>query len=165
MSLRATVLPFPRLSLLLWSLWLLLNQTLDPGHVVLGAALAVVIPLLSRRLLPPIPHVRAPLKALSYLLLVQYDILVANLRVARLVLGPVRRLRPKVVQVPLDLTDPVVASILAATVTLTPGTVSIDLDLAARRLTVHALDAPDEASVVAEIKSRYEARLKEIFAC
>jgi multicomponent K+:H+ antiporter subunit E len=164
-TVRATLLPFPRLSATLWALWLLLNETLEPGQVILGGVIALVIPLLVRPVLPPIPVVRAPLKLVGYLLLVQYDILVANLRVARLVLGPVGRLRPAIVVVPLAVGDPVVASILAATVTLTPGTVSIDLDMAARRLTVHVLDAPDEASVVAEIKSRYEARLKEVFGC
>jgi multisubunit Na+/H+ antiporter MnhE subunit len=49
--------------------------------------------------------------------------------------------------------------------TVPGGSVTVDLDLERRRLTVHALDAIDDASVIDGIKSRYEARLKEIFAC
>lgn len=158
-------LPHPRLSILLVLLWLVLNQSLAIGQVLLGVVLGIAIGLLVRSTFPAIPRVRAPLRAMAYVLLVLQDIVVANFQVARLVLGPLARLRPRIVVVPLDLDDPVVASLLAATVTLTPGTVSVDLDLPGRRLTVHALDAGDDASVIGVIKSRYERRLKEIFRC
>lgn len=158
------LLPFPRLSALLALLWLLLNG-FSAGHALLAALLALAIPLAVRRVHPPLPRIRRPAAALSYVLLVLHDIVVANLRVARLVLGPVKRLRPRLVEVPLDVREPAVASALAATVTLTPGTVSVDLDLDRGVLLVHALDAADDASVRDEIKSRYEARLKEIFEC
>lgn len=159
------LIPHPRLSIVLATLWLLLNNSLSFGHVVLGAVLGVTIGLIARSTLPSIPVVRAPLKATGYVILVLRDIVVANFEVARLVLGPLDRLRPRIVEVPLDIDDPVVAAVLAATVTLTPGTVSVDIDVAARRLTVHALNATDDHSVIDGIKSRYEARLKEIFRC
>jgi len=112
-----------------------------------------------------VPPIRRPLAALAYVALVLGDIVVANLRVARLVLSPVARLRPRLVEVPLAVRDPVVASALAATVTLTPGTVSVDLDLERGVLLVHALDAPDDAAVREDIKARYEARLRRVFEC
>lgn len=158
-------LPCPRFSATLVLIWLLLNNTLYPGHILIGAVLGIVIPLLTRDLLPPLPVIRRPGKAIAFVLLVLGDIVVANLRVARLVLGPLASLRPRLVSVPLDIADPVVASILAGTVTLTPGTVSVDLDVEAGVLRVHALDAADDATVIGEIKTRYEARLREIFGC
>lgn len=158
-------LPFPRLSLALSVLWVLLANTLSPGQVIVAAVLAVAIPLAVRRVFPVLPPIRRPGAALAYAALVLGDIVVANLRVARLVLGPVARLRPRLVEVPLEVRDPLVASVLAATVTLTPGTVSVDLDLERGVLLVHALDAPDDDSVREEIKSRYEARLKRVFEC
>lgn len=161
----ARLLPHPRLSLALALLWLLFNQSLTVGHVLLGVALGMVIGRAVQATVPALPRIRAPMKALLYVGLVLRDILVANVEVARLVLSPLARLRPRIVVVPLDVDQPVVASLLAATVTLTPGTVSVDLDLAARELTVHALDAEDDAAVIEAIKSRYERRLKEIFGC
>ncbi len=158
-------LPFPRFSATLVLIWLLLNDSVAPGHLLIGVVLGVAIPWLTRDLLPPLPVVRRPGKAIAFVLLVLGDIVVANLRVARLVLGPLSSLRPRLVSVPLDIADPVVASILAGTVTLTPGTVSVDLDVEARVLRVHALDAADDATVIGEIKTRYEARLREIFRC
>jgi multicomponent K+:H+ antiporter subunit E len=58
-----------------------------------------------------------------------------------------------------------VATILGSIITLTPGTVSIDIDRERRILHVHALDVEDTAGLVSEIKTRYEAPLKEIFGC
>ena len=68
-------------------------------------------------------------------------------------------------EVPLDLRDPFVATILASIVSLTPGTVSIDVDQTRWVLCLHALDAPDSVALIHDIKQRYEAPLKEIFAC
>ena len=90
---------------------------------------------------------------------------VANLAVARAVLAPSLPIRPRFMRVPLDLREPNAAALLAGMVTLTPGTVSVDLDLDAWVLTVHALLADDEAAAVDAIKHRYEARIKEMFQC
>jgi len=108
---------------------------------------------------------RKPLMAFRFFLRVLGDIVAANLVVARQVLGPLDRIRPGFVEVPLDLEDPFVATILGGIVTLTPGTVSIDIDMEQRTLHVHALDVPDPAALIAEIKSRYETPLKEMFGC
>lgn len=56
-------------------------------------------------------------------------------------------------------------SLLVCVVSLTPGSVSADLSGDRRILLVHALDVPDADALVAEIKQRYEAPLKEVFPC
>jgi hypothetical protein len=61
--------------------------------------------------------------------------------------------------------DPFLATLLASVVSLTPGTVAIDVDRQRWVLLVHALDAPDPQALVREIKARYELPLKEMFAC
>lgn len=161
----ARLVPHPRLSVLLAALWLLLNQSLSLGHVLLGAALGLAIGWGLRSMLPELPRVHAPMKAVAFLVVLLRDIVVANIQVARLALSPIDRLRPRIVEVPLDVGEPTIASMLVAVVTLTPGTVCIDLDLDAGNMTVHALDAPDDASVIGAIKSHYERPLKEIFRC
>jgi multicomponent K+:H+ antiporter subunit E len=69
------------------------------------------------------------------------------------------------VEVPLDTASDDVATLLAGMVTLTPGTVSVDIDSARRVLLVHALVCEDPARTAREIKARYESRLKEIYRC
>jgi multicomponent K+:H+ antiporter subunit E len=161
-------LPHPLLSLLLLVCWLWLNNTLAPGHVLLGGALGVVIPYFTRRFWPEPLVVRRPLRVIEYAALVLYDIVVANLQVAVIILGPLARLRPAFVRVPLDLRTDFAVTVLASTVTLTPGTVSVEVETdgsGCRSLVVHALRCLDADDMVRTIKERYERRLKEILEC
>jgi multicomponent K+:H+ antiporter subunit E len=85
--------------------------------------------------------------------------------VARLVLGPLPRLEPAFVEVPLAATHPHTRSLLATIITMTPGTVSSAFTPDGRTLHVHALNVSDPLRVVADIKDRYEQPLMEIFEC
>ncbi len=162
------LLPHPLLSLLLLACWLWLNNTLEPGHVLLGAVLGVGIPYVTRRFWPEPLVIRRPLRVVEYAAVVLYDIVVANLQVAAIILGPLSRLRPAFVRVPLDLHTDFAVTVLASTVTLTPGTVSVEIEddgAGGRVLVVHALRCLDADDMVRTIKQRYERRLKEILEC
>ncbi len=169
-------LPTPYRSMLLFVVWLLLNQSLEAVHLFFGALLALLIPLLTLRFRDPQPLIERPLLALRYILRVFADIITANAQVAVLILGSKGRLRPAFVRVPLDLQHELPITILASTVSMTPGTVSAEIYPSAellepgqpmpqRWLLIHVLHMEDEAGLIAEIKQRYEAPLKEIFQC
>lgn len=159
------ILPHPLLSAILLFTWLLMVNDFSLGHWLLGAFLGLALPLLCRNLLLSTPRIRRPGLLLRFIALVLYDIVVANLQVARLVLGPKARLQPGFVEIPLELTDDLAITILASVITLTPGTVSADLSDDRRMLLVHGLDVPDPQALAADIKARYEAPLKEVFEC
>ncbi|WBU56467.1 Na+/H+ antiporter subunit E [Paracoccus sediminicola] len=157
--------PHPYLSVLLVLTWLLLVNEFRWGSLVFGIILAVLIPALIAPYWPKRETITSPGKWLAYCAMVVWDIIVANIEVARIVLFKSRRdLQPAWIVVPLDLRSPEAITMLAGTITLTPGTVSCDLSECGHALLVHCLHAPDPDSVVTDIKTRYEARLKEIFA-
>jgi multicomponent K+:H+ antiporter subunit E len=158
-------LPYPVLSLLLFVVWLLLVAEVSAAHVLLALFLAWGIPMLCRPFLKDLPPVRHAVAALRLVALVTYDIVVANIVVARLILGPTARLKPVFVQVPLTLTQPMSISLLASIITMTPGTVSSDLSQDNKVLIVHSLDCSDPEALVADIQQRYEKPLLEIFGC
>jgi multicomponent K+:H+ antiporter subunit E len=106
-----------------------------------------------------------PIVGLALFVRLVIDIVVANWQVARLVVGALDRLDPAFLEVPLDIEDPFVATLLGSIVSLTPGTVSVEIERERKVLLVHALDADDPPAMVARIKARYEAPLKEIFRC
>lgn len=162
---RARWLPHPALSVLLMLLWLMLNNTLSVGHLVLGAFLGWALPLLVRNFLVDVPKVRKPLLLCRFIALVFYDIVVANLHVARLVLGPKSRLSPAFIEVPMEIESDFVLAVLTSIISLTPGTVSAGLSPDHKTLLLHALDAPDVGALAHEVKARYEAPLLEIFEC
>lgn len=156
-------LPQPLLSAALLVVWLLLNNTLAPAHVLLGALLAWLVPQLAAPFRPAPVRLRRPLLAARLLAQVLRDIVLANLEVARRILGPEDALTPRFVWVPLDIEHPWGIATLAGIITLTPGTVSSDLSADRRYLLVHALNEGDPAALVADIKARYERPLMEIF--
>lgn len=158
-------LPQPLLSLCLWLVWLLLANSAAPGHLLLGAVLAVALPLFTVRFWPNRPRIQRPWKLLRYGVILSWDIVVANVAVARLILGPVGRLRPAFIRLPLDLDNEFALVMLIHSLSLTPGTVSADVSADRRFLLIHVLDVEDQAQLIARIKQRYEAPLKEIFAC
>ena len=157
------LLPHPLLTPALALVWLLLVNSAAPSQIVLGVLLGWAIPLFTVRFWPETVRIHKPLALPRFIGVVLRDILVANLTVARLILGRPARLRPVFVLVPLALNSDLAISLLANTICLTPGTVSARLTLDRRHLLVHALDAADADELIATIKARYEAPLREIF--
>ncbi|MEW5893887.1 MAG: Na+/H+ antiporter subunit E [Pseudomonadota bacterium] len=159
------LLPHPLLTPALALIWLLLVNRFTLGHIVLGLFLSWLIPLFTLRFWPEAVRIQRPLTLMRFIAVVLYDIVVANLIVARRILGRPEALRPAFVSVPLDLKSDLAISLLANTICLTPGTLSARLAQDRTHLLVHGLHVPDPAQLVADIKQRYEAPLKEVFEC
>lgn len=158
------VLPHPYLTVLLVLVWQILVNKITPGNLLLGLILGLVIPVITAPYWPDRMRLKSLPRLASYILLVLWDICVANVRVAWIVLFKANaNIRPAWITIPLDVRSPEAITTLAGTITLTPGTVSSDLSADGRSLLVHCLDAPDPDAVRDEIKSRYERRLMEIF--
>ena len=163
-TLTRKLFPHPYLTILLTLVWALLNKSFGPGVLLFGLILGTVIPIATAAYWPGRPRLSRPFRLGSYILLVMWDILIANIQVAIIVLFKRNEdMRPNWVSIPLDIKTPEAIAMLAGTITLTPGTVSADLSEQGKALLVHALDAPNPDEVRDAIKARYESRLKEIF--
>lgn len=157
--------PHPVLTLLLAVVWILLQNTFSAGMAVFGLILGIIITKVTAVWWPERPGGFPVGKMISYALIVIWDILVANVQVAWIVLTvPNSKLRPAWIVIPLDLVQPEAITLLAGTITLTPGTVSADLSDEGHSLLVHVLHTDDPDAERDGIKDRYERRLKEIFA-
>lgn len=154
--------PHPFLSVLLAISWLLLAHSIAFGHLLIAITLALAIPKAVQFFIAPAQPVDW-LAAIKLFFVVLWDILVANIVVAKLVLGPLDKLHPKWIRVPLACNHPNVNTLLALIITTTPGTVSAGLDDERGNILVHSLNAEDEASVIEEIKTRYEQPLMKIY--
>ena len=157
--------PYPLFSVCLLAVWLVLNATLAPVHIVLGFALAVAGGLILARLQPPAGRVQLRAAALAALLWIFIlDIVRSNVAVLRIVFHPAMRGRTSgFLSLPLQLRHPGGLAILACIITATPGTSWARYDAASNVLTIHVLDLIDEHAWIARFKDRYERRLMEIF--
>lgn len=158
-----TIVPSIPLSIAVFVFGILLTDNISRGHILLALVLALLIPQVARRLEREFAHI-GTLRPLPKLIAVMlYDIVRSNINVARLVLGREADIHPGWVWVPLDLTNIHGITSLASLITLTPGTVSAELSDDRRYILIHALHLDDPDALIEEIKTRYEAPLKEIF--
>lgn len=158
-------LPHPWMSLLLLVVWQLLVNDLTAGSLIMGGVLGLAIPWFTQVFWPNPPRLYKPWTLLRFMLRVLGDIITANFDVAKLILGPSDRLQPAFVVYPLELENDFGISMLATTISLTPGTVSADVSEDRRSLLIHGLNVPDEQELIDTIKHRYEQPLMEVFQC
>ena len=159
------LLPHPGLSAMLVVVWMLLENAFTFGALFLALVFGVLVPLYINRFWPDQPRVRFGRAMVGYLGIVLFDILIANFQVAWVILTRRNRnLRAQWLVIPLELRSPEAITTLAATISLTPGTVSSDISGCGRALLVHALDVADPDAEIARIKRRYEGRLLKVFA-
>ena len=158
------LIPHPLLSIALAIVWLGLVNKVTPGNVLLGVCFGLVVPMITAPYWPNRPKLRNPVQILAYALIVLWDIVVANVEVAIIIVFKKNEeIQSKWVCVPLELRSAEAITVLAGTITMTPGTVSATLAADCGTLLVHCLYTEDPDAVAARIKCRYESRLKEIF--
>ena len=122
-----------------------------------------MIPLFTAGFWPEKVRIKAPLTLLKFLGTVLWDIVIANLVVAKLIMGRNDQLKPAFFHIELDIQTPLGISFLANTISLTPGTVSCDLSTDRRYLLVHALHVENSSEIIKHIKQRYETPLIKVF--
>lgn len=158
------VFPFFSYSLVILAVWLMLQGSLAPLDLFIGALLAVFLPLVMVRLAPEPLNFGNPVAILNLTVRVLIDIARSNVAVTNIVLGMHRAERVSgFLEVPLELTSRNGLAALAGIITATPGTSWIDYDRKRSVLTLHVLDLYDRDQWIATIKNRYERFLLEIF--
>jgi len=160
---KSRFLPSIPQSLTVFLFWLLMSEDSGAATLLTAALLALLMPLLAARLEREFARLERWWILVPFGLMVLYDILIANLTVAKQVLGPQKKLRPGFVWVPLAMTNIHGISALASVITLTPGTVSAELSEDRHHLLIHYLSADNPDALVTHIKIRYEAPLRKVF--
>ncbi|WP_157268446.1 Na+/H+ antiporter subunit E [Azohydromonas aeria] len=159
-------LPAPLLSAALFVLWLLLQQSVAPGQLLLGALLALVLPRLLGPLRPRPGPMRRPWRLIGLLAAAALEVAGSALKVGAGVLrAPRRPPRGRFVVVPLDLRDAHGLALLAVITAAVPGTVWCELAPDRSALLLHVFDLEDEAAFIERYKRRYERPLQEVFEC
>ena len=152
------------LGVALFVVWLLLNRSLSPGHLLLALLLALGLPVLFKELRPQKVRVRHLGTVLRLCWTVVVDTTQSNIAVLRFLLLPrTRRHSADFVKIPLELRDPNGLAVLAMIVCITPGTVWAELSRDRSMLMLHVLEVHDREAIVQHVQTRYERPLMEIF--
>lgn len=154
--------PFPLLTAALFGMWVLLTG-FSPGHILLGAAIALVVSRVMLTLAPTTPRIRFSFAIPKLIGLVLADVVRSNIAVARIVLFNARERKSGFIHLPIELTNPYALAVLSIIITATPGTLWLQHNVRNNLVLIHVLDLVDEEEWVTLIKHRYERLLMEIF--
>lgn len=156
--------PYPLLSLALLILWLLINQSVSPGQIVLGTVLGVAFGWIMVNLQPD----KTRLKNYGLIAVlagrVAVDVVLSNIAVMGVILRAGKRpVSSGFVAIDITLRDENALALLACILTATPGTAWLEFDRQTGVLMIHVLDLENGAAWSELIRNRYETPLKEIF--
>ena len=146
-------------NLILAILWGLTTENFSAMNLAIGYFVSLGILVFVRRALGDSHYFRDITEVLALVWFFVKELFLANIRMARYTLSPLRKLRPGIVAVPMDFMTDAEITLLANLITLTPGTLSIDVSRDKRTLYVHVMDIDDPQAVRDEIKRGFESRV------
>jgi multicomponent Na+:H+ antiporter subunit E len=142
--------------------WAALTGNFDPPNLAAGFALGYGALFVVRRALGPTDYFLKVWQVIGFALYFLWELILANLRVAYDVLTPRHYMKPRVIAIPLDARTDAEITALTYLISLTPGTLSLDVSSDRRVLFIHAMYAPDADALRREIKNGFERRLLEL---
>ena len=150
------------LNLLLSLAWVALTGLFTPINLIIGFALGYILLWIMQRSGKPSTYYLKGRQVFHFILFFAWELMVANMRVAYDVLTPRHRMTPGIVAIPLDAKTDREITILANLITLTPGTLSLDVSADRRVLYIHAMYVQDVDQFKESIKKELEKRLLEV---
>lgn len=164
------------LNVLLALAWMVLNNAYGPADLAVGLLFGFLVLRVSWRALADEPFIlgrylrfasgRPAVMTWRWLRFLAFgfgEIVKSNIAVARAVLTPKMQLRPGIVAIPLDLKSDEGITTLANLITLTPGTVTLDISSDRKTLYIHAFEVTDAEALRRDTKAAFERRVQELW--
>jgi multicomponent Na+:H+ antiporter subunit E len=149
--------------LLLTLAWLALTGSWTLPNAILGLALSLAASSFSRETRRRREIQFRPVRIVRLALIFLYELVLSGYRVAKLVLTPRMELKPGIFAYPLKVDRNFEITLLANLITLTPGTLSVDVSADRKTLFVHAIDCSDPDQARRDIAAGFERRIMEAF--
>jgi len=153
------------LAIVLALIWASITGNFSLPNILLGIAVSIFALFFIRKEFAPPVYLLKIQRAFSLALLFLYELALSAFRVSALVLSPnlKSKLKPGIIAFPLRVTTDVQITLLANLITLTPGTLSIDVSKDRKFLYVHAISVPDKQALIDDIANGFEAKIIEVF--
>jgi multicomponent Na+:H+ antiporter subunit E len=152
------------LNLLLAIVWLILTGDYQAGNFAVGFILGYLILRLTQHSQAAVLYVKKMQVGILFLLFFLKEMIVSSIRVALIVLSPKMKMCPAVVAIPLDVTSDAAITLLGNLITLTPGTLTLDVSTDRRTMYVHTMNVGDIEAFRRSIKDGFERRILEVFS-
>ncbi|BAC13951.1 Na(+):H(+) antiporter [Oceanobacillus iheyensis HTE831] len=150
------------LNVLIAFLWMFLQNDYTAITFVVGYLIGILLLFFIRRFLKSEFYFKRVWAAIKLIFLFLKELIKANIDVVRIVLSPKLNNEPGIVAVETKLETNLEISLLAALITLTPGTVSMDFSPDSKTIYVHAIDVPDREEVIRDVQNTFERAIMEV---
>ncbi len=153
------------LTLVLALVWVGLTGELTLATFVVGLLLGVIIiNLFGKRTLTVLKlNIRHIIPLIQLFFIFLFELLMANLTVLAKVFSPKLNIKPGIIKVPVEVEGPFWITTLANMITLTPGTLTVEVSPDNKYFYVHCLNIDNEDSIVSDIKGTFEKKIQEVY--
>jgi multicomponent Na+:H+ antiporter subunit E len=142
--------------------WAAVTGAFTAGNLLLGFVLSFAVILVTRQIIGVPRYGRRTRQVFALASFFIWELIKANVRVAYDVITPGYQIRPGVVGIPLDVKTDAEITLLANLITLTPGTLSLDVSADRKVLYIHAMYLTDAETLRRQIKQGFERRIIEV---
>jgi multicomponent Na+:H+ antiporter subunit E len=149
-------------NILLSFVWVLLTGNFEEINFLFGFIIGYVILWLARDRTEPVNYFKKVPKLISFIFYFLYELFKANLKVAYDVVTPRHYMKPGIFAIQLDAKTDLEITLLANIITLTPGTLTLDVSPDKKTLYIHSMYVTDVEACRAEIKNGFEKKLLEV---
>ncbi|MBV6684436.1 Na+/H+ antiporter subunit E [Rossellomorea sp. RS05] len=150
------------LNFILAFVWMFLSVSFTAPSFIVGYLLGLLIILAMRRFFPDRFYLWRVVASISLLLLFLKELIKANVDVLKTVLKPKLDFQPGIFAYETNLKKDWEVTLLANLITLTPGTLVMDISMDKKILYVHAIDLPDKEAVINDIRNSFEKAIMEV---
>jgi multicomponent Na+:H+ antiporter subunit E len=154
---------FLQINLIFTVVWGAISASFTPANLLLGFAVGALALWLIRRELQPVAYPLRPVRLALLAALFLKELAVSAVNVALIVLRARMDLKPGIFAYPLTAKSDFEITLLANLITLTPGTLSVDVSEDRKTLYVHALDCADPGALRQSLARGFERRIREAF--
>lgn len=151
------------INVLLALAWAAVSGSFSPQNIIFGFVLGIAALSVIREQVGSVGYFGRARRVISLALLFVYELILSAWRITLLVLSPNMKLKPGIFTYPLKVDRDFEITLLANLITLTPGTLSVDVSEDRRFLYVHAIDCSDPAQTRREIADGFERKIMEAF--
>ncbi len=142
--------------------WAAVTGNFTFGNLVVGFSIGLLILIFTRRIVGSPDYLIKVRQVISLVLFFLWELIKSNLRVAYDVLTPKHHMRPGVLAIPLDAQTDAEITLLSNMITLTPGTLSLDISADRKTLYLHDMYIDDVDAARRRIKHGFERRILEV---
>ncbi|HHY20463.1 MAG TPA: Na+/H+ antiporter subunit E [Bacilli bacterium] len=150
------------INLIIAIVWMFLNNDWSPVSFVIGYFIGIFLLFLLRRFLPNRFYLTNVIAVIKLVLIFIRELILSNISVLKLVLAPNLNMQPGIFAYKTELKSDWEITILSSLITLTPGTLVIDVSDDNSTLYIHAIDVPDAEETIQSIKDSFEKAIMEV---